>query len=190
MTRRDVRVSVLGGGSWGTAVASIASRNTPTTLWARDAGTVAEVNERHTNSRYLDDLPLGERLRATDDLERAVTEADVLILAIPSQRCRAVLTDLAPYVRPWVPIVSLVKGLEQGTRRRMTQIAAELLPGHPVGVLHGPNIAREVVQGYAAAATLAMPDHHLAEALQGMLCARTFRVYTATTSSGSRWPGR
>ncbi len=186
---RQPRVTVLGGGSWGTAVASIAARNGPTMLWARDAATVDGINERHTNDRYLPGQRLHEQLSATTDLEQAVASADVLVLGVPSHSCRQVLGDVAPHLRPWVPVVSLVKGLEQGSRLRMTEVVAQMLPGHPVGVLNGPNIAREVVAGYAAAATLAMPDQHLAEALQVLLSSRTFRVYTSTDVIGAELGG-
>lgn len=185
----EARVTVLGGGSWGTAVASITARNTPTLLWARNAETVEDINERHLNSRYLGDLKVHPALTATTDLERAVSEADVLVLGVPSHACRATLEQVAEHLRPWVPIVSLVKGLEQGTRMRMSQIVAELLPGHPAGILAGPNIAREVVQGFAAAATLAMPDQGQAEALQRILTATRFRVYTSTDVVGAEIAG-
>ncbi len=186
---REPQVTVLGGGSWGTAVGSIAARNTPTLLWARDEATVGEITERHTNSRYLDDLTLHPDLAATSDLERAVGQADVLVLGVPSHACRAMLTQVREHLRPWVPVVSLVKGLEQGSRMRITQVVAELLPGHPVGVLNGPNIAREVVGGYAAAATLAMPDQGQAEALQRLLSSTLFRVYTSTDVVGAEVAG-
>lgn len=184
MSRRPPSVAVLGGGSWGTTVASLAAWNTQTTLWARDVETASEVNERHRNSRYLGDLPLTESLRATDSLEDAVAAADVLVMAVPSQSFRAVLTEAVQHVRPWIPVVSLVKGLEQGTRRRMTQIVSEVMPGHPAGVLAGPNIAREVLRGYAAAATIAMPDLRSAEMLQDLFRTKLFRVYTGTDVIG------
>ncbi|MFZ1373445.1 NAD(P)H-dependent glycerol-3-phosphate dehydrogenase [Nostocoides sp.] len=177
-------ITVLGGGSWGSAVASIAARNAPTLIWARDQQSVADINERHVNSRYLGDLPLNPALTATSDLAEAVGRADVLVVGVPSQACRAVLSEAAEYLRPWVPVVSLVKGLEQGSRLRITEVVSETLPGHPVGVLNGPNIAREIVQGYAAAATLAMPDQHLAESLQSLLRSTMFRVYTSTDVVG------
>lgn len=186
---REPSVTVLGGGSWGSAVASIAARNAQTLLWARSGSSVAEINERHTNSRYLGDLPLHPALAATTDFERAVSQADVLVLGVPSHACRATLTQVAEHLRPWVPIVSLVKGLEQGTRMRITEVVGEVLPGHPVGVLHGPNIAREVVQGYAAASTLAMPDQGQAEALQRLLTTTMFRVYTSTDVIGAELAG-
>lgn len=182
-------VTVLGGGSWGTTVASLAARNTETILWARNAETAREITEQHTNSRYLGDLRLTDSLRATADLAEAVQLADVLVLGVPSQHCRSVLEQVAEHVRPWVPVVSLVKGLEQGTRKRMTEIVADKLPGHPAGVLAGPNIAKEVVQGFAAAATIAMPEHKQAEMLQNLFRTTRFRVYTTTDVTGVEFAG-
>jgi glycerol-3-phosphate dehydrogenase (NAD(P)+) len=153
-------------------------------LWARDPATAAEVNDNHTNSRYLADFPLTGSLHAVCDLAEAVTQADVLVMAVPSQSFRSVAEQVAEHVRPWIPVVTLVKGLEQGTSKRMTEIVAEVLPGHPAGVLAGPNIAKEVVQGYAAAATIAMPDHKSAEMLQELFRTTRFRVYTATDVIG------
>jgi glycerol-3-phosphate dehydrogenase (NAD(P)+) len=189
MTRRPPTVAVIGGGSWGTTVASLAALNTQTTLWARDPATAAEINDEHRNSRYLGDLRLTESLRATADLAEAVGDADVLVMAVPSQSFRSVLTDVVEHVRPWIPVVSLVKGLEQGTRRRMTQIVADVMPGHPAGVLAGPNIAKEVVKGYAAAATIAMPDHRSAEMLQDLFRTKLFRVYTGSDVIGVELAG-
>jgi glycerol-3-phosphate dehydrogenase (NAD(P)+) len=189
MTRRPPTVAVIGGGSWGTTVASLAALNTQTTMWARDPATAREINEEHTNSRYLGDIALTPALRATSDLAEAVSEADVLVMAVPSQSFRSVLIEVAEQVRPWIPIVSLVKGLEQGTRRRMTQIVAEVMPGHPAGVLAGPNIAKEVVKGYAAAATIAMPDLRSAEMLQELFRTKLFRVYTGTDVVGVELAG-
>jgi glycerol-3-phosphate dehydrogenase (NAD(P)+) len=83
-------------------------------------------------------------------------------MGVPSHAFRQVLQDAAPYLRPWIPVVSLVKGLEQGTDDRMSEIVSEVLPGSPAGILAGPNIAKEVATGYAAAATIAMPDQNSA----------------------------
>jgi glycerol-3-phosphate dehydrogenase (NAD(P)+) len=175
---RPVQVAVLGGGSWGTTVASLAAPNASTTLWARDAQTVADVNERHRNSRYLGDLELHPSLRATGSLEEAVWDADVVVMGVPSHAVRATLREIAPLLRHWVPIVSLTKGLEQGTRMRMTEVIEEELPGRPAGVLAGPNLAKEVLSGYAAAAVIAMPDQHVAASLQQIFTSLRFRVYT------------
>jgi glycerol-3-phosphate dehydrogenase (NAD(P)+) len=184
MSSRKPNVAVLGGGSWGTTVASICARNTRTVLWSRNAAAADEINTRHTNSRYLGDLPLTETLRSTADIAEAVADADVLVMGVPSQSFRSVLAEVAEHVRPWIPVVSLVKGLEQGTRMRMTDVVQAVMPGHPAGVLAGPNIAREVVQGFAAAATIAMPDHGTAQMLQPLFGTSRFRVYTTTDVVG------
>ncbi len=173
-----MHVAVVGAGSWGTTVASLASQNVPTVLWARRPEIAKEVDEQHTNERYLPGLPLPSALRATDDLEEAVRRADVLVLAVPSHGFREIVRELVPYVRPWIPVVSLTKGLEQGSLLRMTQIVDELLPGHPAGVLTGPNLAREIMAGQAAASVIGMEDLVVASALQSVFAAGLYRVYT------------
>lgn len=186
---RPVQVSVLGGGSWGTTVATLAAQNTPTLLWARDPRTAEEINTDHRNSRYLEDRPLTPSLRATSDLREAAEHADVLVVGVPSHAIRATLAEAAPYVRPWVPVLSLAKGLEAGTRLRPTQIIGETLPGHPIGLLAGPNLAREVLDGMAAAAVIALPDASVAQALQPLFSARRFRVYRNEDLLGSEMGG-
>ena len=184
MDRRQPRVAVLGGGSWGTTVASIVARSAPTVLWARSPEVAEEVDRRGRNSRYLGDIPLTDGLRATDSLAQAVQDADVLVMGVPSHGFRGVLEQIVPYVRPWIPVVSLVKGLEQVTDHRMTEIVAEVLPGHPAGVLAGPNIAKEVMAGYAAAATIAMPDQNLAARVADLFRTTRFRIYSTTDVPG------
>ena len=188
--RREPQVVVLGGGSWGTTVASIASRRSDTLQWVRSAETAEDINENHRNERYLgDEVELSASLKATTDFERAADRADVIVMAVPSHGFRGVLTELRAYLRPWVPIVSLVKGLEQGTSLRMSQIIEEVMPGHPAGILAGPNIAREVAQGYAAAAVMAMPDQHLSTRLAQMFRTQRFRVYTTDDVLGVEMAG-
>jgi glycerol-3-phosphate dehydrogenase (NAD(P)+) len=182
-------VTVLGGGSWGTTVAALAAANVETTLWARDPELAREVDEQHTNERYLGDRRLPDTLRATGSLEEAVQAADVLVIGVPSHGIRATLKDAAAHVRPWVPVISLAKGLEQGTRMRPTQIAAELLPGHPVGLLAGPNLAREILDGFAAAAAVAIPDDEVACSMQPLFSSTRFRVYRNDDVLGSELGG-
>src|SRR4051794_27349552 len=188
-SHRQVKVAVLGAGSWGTTVAALAARNVDTVLWARDPAVAEEINTRHVNPRYLTDFTLPERLRATDSLDEAVSHADVLITGVPSHGLRAVLRDVAPIVRPWIPIVSLTKGLEQGTMLRMTEVISELLPGHPTGVLAGPNLAPEIMSGYAAAAVVAMTDEMVARSLQPVFSSPRFRVYTNHDVVGCEFGG-
>ena len=184
MRRRQPRVAVLGAGSWGTAVASIVADSAETTLWARSAEVAQDVDTNHRNSRYLGDIGLHKQLNATDDMAEAVTNADVLVVAVPSHGFREALEHAAPHVRPWIPVVHVVKGLEQGTDYRMSQIVAEILPGHPAGALAGPNIASEVTAGYAAAATIAMPDQNSATQLAALFRTERFRIYSTTDVVG------
>src|ERR1700741_1704797 len=188
--KREPKVVVLGGGSWGTTVASICARRGPTLQWVRSEATAKDINDYHRNSRYLgNDVVLSDTLRAPTDFAEAADCADVIVMGVPSHGFRGVLTELAKELRPWVPVVSLVKGLEQGTNMRMSQIIEEVLPGHPAGILAGPNIAREVAEGYAAAAVLAMPDQHLATRLSGLFRTRRFRVYTTDDVIGVEMAG-
>lgn len=186
---RPIRVAVLGGGSWGTTVAALAARNTPAILWARDAEVAREVHEQHTNTRYLGDRELPDTLEATSDLGEAVAGADVLVMGVPSQAMRSALEQAAPHLRPWVPVISLAKGLEQGTRMRPTEVISEVLPGHPVGLMAGPNLAKEVLDGMAAAAVVAMPDDRVAQSLQALFHTRVFRVYRNDDLLGSELGG-
>jgi glycerol-3-phosphate dehydrogenase (NAD(P)+) len=181
---RQTHVSVIGGGSWGTTVASLAARNAPTLLWTRRPEIAEEIEREHSNSAYLPGEWLDSELKATTDLEHAAGSADVLVMAVPSHGFRDVLEQAAPHIRPWVPIVSLTKGLEQGTHKRMTEVIEEVLPGHPAGALAGPNLAREIVQGYAAAAVVAMAEERVAHGLQRIFSRTVFRVYSSTDVAG------
>ena len=181
---------MLGGGSWGTTVAAINARRGPTLQWVRSAETADDINTNHRNSEYLGkDVVLPESLRATTDFSEAANCADVIVMGVPSHGFRSVLTELAKELRPWVPVVSLVKGLEQGTNMRMSQIVGEVLPGHPAGILAGPNIAKEVAEGYAAAAVLAMPDQSLAADLSKLFRTKLFRTYTTDDVVGVEMAG-
>lgn len=173
-----LKIGLLGGGSWGTTVASLTARNCPTTLWARDVETVDDINLHHRNDKYLKGFSLNESLKATHSLQKAVQDADVIVMGVPSQHFRSILKEAKVYIRPWVPIVSLSKGLEIGSKMRMTQIIKEIMPGHPAGILTGPNLAKEILQGQAAAAVIAMIDRNIAIELQKVFNSGLFRVYT------------
>lgn len=165
------------------------SSNTTTLLWARDKDVVDEINTSKKNSRYLGDLKLHGKLTATADLAEAVSSADLLIMGVPSKAMRATLIKAKDHIRPWVPVISLAKGFEPGTRYRMTEIIEEILPGHPPGVLTGPNLAREIIQGYAAASVLAMEDETIVKRLQPVFQSSLFRVYTNTDMIGCELGG-
>jgi glycerol-3-phosphate dehydrogenase (NAD(P)+) len=170
--------AVIGAGSWGTTVAHLLAHNTSTVLWARDPDVAAEIDGAHHNSRYLAGFDLHPNLRATSSLPEAVGQADLVVMGVPSHGFRVTLEQAVPFVRAWVPVVSLTKGLEQSTRLRMTEIINSLLPGHPYGVLTGPNLAKEILAGDAAAAVLAMSDDTIAGELHLLFATHLFRVYT------------
>jgi glycerol-3-phosphate dehydrogenase (NAD(P)+) len=184
-----LRAAILGAGSWGTTVASLVARNVPATLWARAEDTVNEINARHTNERYLPGARLTQGLKATNSIEEAVRDADVVVLGVPSQAMRETAREVGRHIRAWVPVISLSKGLEAGTRLRMTQIIDEELPGHPTGVLTGPNLAREIIGGYAAASVIAMEDEVIVRELQGVFKTGLFRIYTNTDVVGCELGG-
>lgn len=171
-------MSVIGAGSWGTTVAALASVNTPTVLWARRPELAQQINAAHVNADYLPAFTLPSQLRATSSIEEAVRDTDVLVMAVPSHGFRAVAVEAAPHLRPWVPVLSLSKGLERETLMRMTEVAAETMPGRPVGVLTGPNLAKEILSGQPAASVVAMPDSTIATELQRILTQPNLRVYT------------
>jgi glycerol-3-phosphate dehydrogenase (NAD(P)+) len=173
-----LRIGILGGGSWGTTVASMTARNSPTTMWARSSEIVDDINKNHRNEKYLPSANLTNSLIATTSIKTSVQDADVIVMGVPSQSFRQVLEDAKPYIRPWVPIISLSKGLEQETQMRMTEIIEEVMPGHPAGVLTGPNLAREIMAGQAAAGVIAMVDGTIATALQSVFRTGLFRLYT------------
>ena len=176
VSKQRTHIAVIGGGSWGATLASLLCRNAKVTLWARDTAVVDEINQTHRHPRYLDDLALNRKLTATNDLETALASADAVFVAIPSHNFRAVLEAVVPYIGETTPIISMTKGLEAATQKRMTEIIRELCPNHPIGVLTGPNLAKEILAGKAAASVLAL-DHPSASWLQPLLNVGLFRVY-------------
>ncbi|MBV8949522.1 MAG: NAD(P)H-dependent glycerol-3-phosphate dehydrogenase, partial [Actinobacteria bacterium] len=172
-----MRVTVLGAGSWGTTVAALAAGRNETVLWARDGEVAAEIVQKHTNERYLSGFLLPGELDATDDLGRAVSRAELLVVGVPSHGFRAVLENAKPDIHPWIPVVSLTKGLEGGSLLRMTEVIKEVLPGHPAAALTGPNLAKEIMAGHAAVSVVATEDLAVAAAIQRVLARGLFRLY-------------
>ena len=157
-----MRIAVLGAGSWGTTVASLLAGHNDCTVWARDPELAREIYERDANSRYLPGFTLPANLKATADLEKAVHDTDLLVVGVPTLGFRAILADVRPYLRPWIPVVSLAKGFERGSLLRMT----------------GPNLAKEIMAGQAAASVIATEDLAVARALQSVMQRGLFRIYT------------
>ena len=177
----STRIAVIGAGSWGTTVGAIAAVNADAVLWARDRAVAEQINTEHQNVHYLPDITLPESLRATSDLTEACTGADVIVVGVPSHGMRGVLEAAASAIGPDVPVLSLSKGVEQGTSLRMTEVIADVLVGHRtdrIGVLTGPNLAREVALGQPTASVVAIEDAAVATQLQELFMTATFRVYT------------
>jgi glycerol-3-phosphate dehydrogenase (NAD(P)+) len=181
------RVAVVGGGAWGTTLAALASGSGSTTLWAREREVVTAIRDHHENRLFLPGFQLPARLGATNDLEDAVASADIVVVAVPAQFMRALMAQAAPSINRDHLIVSVTKGIEASTSKRMTEVLREVLPEHrgeAIGVLAGPNLAREVIAGHPSATTVAFADPAAARAVQARLSGPTFRIYTSTDVVG------
>ena len=173
-----MNIGVIGGGSWGTTIAHLLSRRFAVTLWARNPQTIDNINLDHTNPRFLGDAELSAKLKGTTNLQFATQSADLLVVAIPAQQFRAVLTDAEPFLQPGISIVSLSKGLEIETGSRMTEIIEQVCPRQTAALLTGPNLAQEIMAGYAAASVIATRSDRLQRELQDVFHSPLFRVYT------------
>ena len=174
-----MKVSVLGAGRIrGTTVATLVAGHHEAMLWARDEACADEIRTDHRNGKYLPDFELPTSLDATHHLEVAVSDADLLVVGVPSHAFRSTLEAAKPFIHPWTPVVSLTKGLEEGSMMRMTEVIRDVLPGHPAAALSGPNLAKEIMAGQAAASVIATEDLQVAAALQRVFQCGLFRVYT------------
>ncbi|HEV2760206.1 MAG TPA: NAD(P)H-dependent glycerol-3-phosphate dehydrogenase [Acidimicrobiales bacterium] len=172
------KVCVLGAGSWGTAMAAMCAVKVRTTLWARRPELADGISRAGRNHVYLPDVALPAGLQATSLLTEAVEGADVVVMAVPSHGFRAVLGAAVADLADGVPVVSLTKGVEQGSLARMTEVIAEVAPTHPFGVLTGPNLVGEIVAGHPTASVIATADATVAGELQQLFSTGSFRVYT------------
>nr|WP_315278006.1 NAD(P)H-dependent glycerol-3-phosphate dehydrogenase [uncultured Acinetobacter sp.] len=179
-----LRITVLGGGSFGTAMANTAVRNgCDTMIWIRDEATAKEINETHINRRYLPDFQLEQDLRAVSDLETAVSDRDIILVAIPSHSFRGVLRQIKPFISAQA-VVSLTKGIEAKTFSFMSDIICEELPEVPYGVLSGPNLAKEIVAGQPAGTVIASHSELVRYAVQQALHSALFRVFASDDVNG------
>ena len=183
------KVAVVGAGSWGTVFAALTCRAVPTVLWARRADLADDITRRHVNALYLPQFALPEELRATASLQEAVEGADLVVMGVPSHGFRDVLVRAEPWIGPGVPVLSLAKGLEEGSLKRMTEVIAEVAPGRPAGVLTGPNLAPEIMAGHPTASVVAVHDAAVAAELQELLCTDALRVYTNPDVTGCELAG-
>jgi glycerol-3-phosphate dehydrogenase (NAD(P)+) len=175
-----MRVSVLGAGSWGTTLASLVSARRETVLWAREPEIADAVSRQRENPVFLPGFALSPALRATSDLEAALRDADVIVVAVPSRYFRSVVEAVRPFVPGDADLVSVTKGIEPATWRRMSEVLDQVLAHDPsrVCVLSGPNLAREVMAGEPSATVIACRDVARAERLQHLFMTDSLRVYT------------
>lgn len=175
-----MNVAVVGGGSWGTALAAhLARTGKPVRLWVREPEVAVAIKQHRENPAYLPGIALPAGIAATSDLEAAVAEADTVFVVIPSEFCRVVYCQLRPLLRREAVLVSATKGIEIDTLRRMTEVAADEVPGHVLTVLSGPSFALEVAQEQPTAVVVASADVSAAESVQRTLSSRTFRAYSS-----------
>ncbi len=183
-----MRSTVLGAGSWGTALAALlAGKGFPVTLWDVDAAVLDDVAQRRQNARYLPGLALPPTLGATADVGRALEGAELVVLAVPSQAVRVVAIEAKRHLHAGVPIVCVAKGIEMQTLMTMDEVLEDVLPVpmHPYfAFLSGPSFAKEVVRGLPTAVTVASHWGRIAKQVQDAFHTRTFRPYTSTDVVG------
>ena len=180
-------VAVVGAGSWGTAFASmLAGRHGSVTLWAHETEVCADLRDRRENRAFLPGIVLPPTIRPTADLAEAVSGKSVVVFAVPSHHLRKVAARTAAHLAPDACLVSLAKGVENGTLKRMTEVLAETSPVHAprVAALSGPTFAREVAEGKPTGATVAARDLSVARRLQHALSGARFRLYADDDVTG------
>ena len=179
-------IAVLGAGSWGTALAVHLGRlNHDVRLWARDVQVAADISTRRANAIYLPDISLPDTVHVTASIPEALSDTDLVVFAVPSHGCRAVIRQAAVYLRPQATVVSATKGLEGGTLLRMSEvIAGELGPDRPVVVLSGPSFAIEVARELPTVVLAASTDAAATELVQAEFRGPFFRIYGSTDIVG------
>jgi len=181
------KVAVFGAGSWGTAFSIVlADAGNDVTIWSRREEVAARINERHENADYHPGVQLPTAISATHDVEKAVHEADVVVLATPSQTLRDNLVEWAPFIPERAVLVSLMKGVELGSLARMSEVIAEVTGAGPdrIAVVSGPNLSPEIARREPAAGVVACADDGVAQMLQGRVHSPAFRPYTSTDVIG------
>ncbi len=180
-----MKIGVIGGGAWGTALAQVAARDGEVLLWAREDDVVAAINRAHANPAFLPGIALSPAIRATGSLG-ALAACDALLVVAPAQHVRAVLAEAAV---GGTPLILCAKGIEAGTRLLVGEVAGEVAPAAPIAVLSGPSFAAEVARGLPTALTLACADEGLAAALADRLSGPRFRLYRSTDVVGAEIGG-
>jgi len=186
------RVAVFSAGSWGTAFGIVlADAGNDVTLWARRDDVAASINDKHENTEYFPGIELPTSITATTDPAAALAGAEYVVLSVPSQSLRDNLTAWAPLVPDDAVFISLMKGVELGTTKRMSEVIAEVTGAGPerIGVVSGPNLAKEIALREPAASVVACADDEVAQRLQDLCHSRAFRPYRSTDVLGCELGG-
>jgi glycerol-3-phosphate dehydrogenase (NAD(P)+) len=186
------RVAVFSAGSWGTAFGLVlADAGNDVTLWARRDDVVANINDKHENTDYFPGIELPARVRATTRPAEALDGAEFVVLSVPSQSLRENLAQWAPLLPSDAVLISLMKGVELGTTKRMSEVIAEVTGAGPerIAVVSGPNLAPEIAQREPAASVVACEDEDVARRLQALCHSRAFRPYRSTDVLGCELGG-
>jgi glycerol-3-phosphate dehydrogenase (NAD(P)+) len=183
-------ISVFGAGAWGSTLAQVlCDAGNDVLLWGRNSETIDEINDLHTNQRYLAGQVLPANLRATTDLDEAFAFSQIYVLAIPSTQLRATLNEWKPRFSAGCTIVSTLKGIEVSTMLRMTEIIEEVLGKHKIALLTGPNLADELILRQPAGAVAASTSLAVAEHVRELFRTPYYRVYTSVDLLGCELAG-
>lgn len=174
------RISILGAGAWGTALAAAFTlQGHAVRLWGRNTEICDEINRHHTNRAYLDATPLPDGLTASTDMSAVLSDADTVLFVSPAQTTGEIAARAAQSLRRDATLVACAKGIDSQSGRMQTELIADQLPNHPIGVLSGPSFAADVVRGLPTAVTLAMADLDAAQALAQALSGGAVRIYAS-----------
>ncbi len=185
MATEKQTVAILGGGSFGTILAhSIVSQGHTTRLWMRDSDLAHTINTTHCNTRYLPEQPLSPALFVSTDLAAVAQEADIVFMAVPSTACRAVARQVSPLLAEGTLLISTIKGIEATPFTLMSEVLREEIPQARLGVLSGPNLAKEIAAKQITATVIASSDEQLKQKVQSLLQCRRFRVYSSVDMEG------
>lgn len=182
------RITIVGAGSWGTALAiTLARSGRPVRLWAYEPEVVSSISLRHINSLYLPEFVIPESVTATNDLDDALDAADIVLTVVPSHVCRLLFERMLPRLRPEASLVSATKGLDSDSLMRMSQIIRAVVGRRfepKLAVLSGPSFAREVARGDPTAVVVAAEDRHVSALVQHEFSSTALRLYTSTDVVG------
>jgi glycerol-3-phosphate dehydrogenase (NAD(P)+) len=184
------RVAVIGGGSFGTVLANIVAHNGfPVRLWLRDEELAQEMRQTRVNSRYVPGLVLHDDLEIVTDLSVCISDADTVIFSVPSKAFRGLLDQAKNYINPQQYLVTTAKGIEPDNFLLMSQVLEVYFPDNPVGVISGPNLAKEVAAKQLTGTVIASDNDRLRQQVQDILQCHFFRVYASNDRYGTELGG-